>query len=175
LDWRVEIEIRSDDNATHAPVEPPNARSYRAKGSRLMPARLASGIVQHISRAVTCRHDGKGLPASPRAVTFWLLFALAIVAIAVKVTVKGGAGNDMLAAGVAFTVTTMGLTIFAGSSLLPVVAIYFCASAGLDMIQALTVLGGHEVQPPIPAIWELACVVSAIAKVSRRVEAEKRT
>lgn len=140
-----------------------------------MPARLASGILQHISQAVTCRHDGKGLPASPRAVTFWLLFALAIIAVAVKVTTKGGASYDVLAACVAFTVTTMGLTIFAGSSLLSVVAIYFCASAGLDMIQALAVLVGHEIQRPIPAIWELACVVSAIAKVSRRTEAEKRT
>jgi hypothetical protein len=115
------------------------------------------------------------LPASPRAITFWLLFVLAIVAIAVKVTTKGGSGNDVLAAGVAFTVTTIGLTIFAGSSLLSVVTIYFCASAGLDMIQALAVLIGHEVRPPIPAVWELACVVSAIAKVSRRTEAEKRT
>lgn len=141
----------------------------------LMPMDLVSAIIRHVARAITCRHDGLGLPSTPRAATFWLLFALAIVAVAFKLSTRGSASYDVIAACVVFGLSAIGITVFAGSAMLAVAPVYFCSALGLDIIQALAALVGHEIPGPIPAIWQWACVISAFAKVSRRVEAEKRS
>lgn len=136
---------------------------------------LLVGLSRHIARAITCRHNGKGLPSSLRDGSFWLLLTLALAAVAARVIAKDGAGHDVFAAYLMLGVGILGLALFTGPTALSVAPVYFCATIGLDTIEALALVVGPGLQPPIPTVWTLACVLSAIAKVSRRLEEEKKT
>lgn len=115
---------------------------------------MITAIAAHILRLLTFRHDGRGLPNNPQALSLWALIVIVSALVAWARWDHGAAAAIMLGIGCAV-----------GWYTLPLSTGYALISIGVDVVAMATGLSS-----PLVAFWEVAAVLALVVRMRAHFE-----